>query len=86
MFDKVVCILKYSLWPLLISIAVIVFIIGVIKYIAGADEEAKRTEGRNFMIYGLIALFVMISVWGLVGVIQGTFGNKASTFIPQLQE
>ena len=75
-----------SLWPLLISLAVIVFVIGVIKYIAGADDSAKRTEGRNFMIYGLVALFVMVSVWGLVGVLQGTFGLGNSPVIPQLQD
>lgn len=86
LFDRVVCILKFSLWPLLLSAAVIVFIVGVIKYIAGADEESKRTEGRNFMIYGLVALFVMVSVWGLVGIIQGTFGLTNSTFIPQLDQ
>ena len=26
------------------------------------------------MIYGVIALFVMVSVWGLVGLIGNTFG------------
>ena len=26
------------------------------------------------MIYGIIALFVMVSVWGLVNVLSGTFG------------
>lgn len=86
LFDRVICILRFSLWPLLISMAVIVFVIGVVKYIAGADEEAKRTEGRNFMIYGLVALFVMVSVWGLVGVLQGTFGMSNTPFIPQLNQ
>ena len=80
------CILIKSLWPLLITIAVIVFIVGVIKYIANADDAGKREEGRNFIIYGLIGLFVLVSVWGLVGVIQGTFGLESTPIIPQLQE
>lgn len=86
LFGLVTCVLVKSLWPLLLTLAVIVFIIGVVKYIAGADEEAKRTEGRNFMIYGLVALFVMVSVWGLVGVIQGTFGLSSTPIIPQLPQ
>lgn len=85
-FFLAICILRRAVWPLLISIAVIVFIVGVIKYVANGDDESKRTEGRNFMIYGIIGLFVMVSVWGLVGVLQGTFGIGTSTFIPQLPE
>lgn len=86
LFGLFTCILIKSLWPLLITLAVIVFIIGVVKYIAGADDSAKRTEGRNFMVYGLLALFVMVSVWGLVGILQGTFGIGNSPVIPQLQD
>lgn len=86
LFALAVCILKKSVWPLLIALSVIVFIWGVLKYISGADDETKRTEGRNFMIYGIIGLFVMVSVWGLVQVLQGTFGFGNSPFIPQLEE
>lgn len=85
-FDLAVCILRKSVWPLLISISVIVFIIGVIKYVSKGDDSSAREEGRNFIIYGLVGLFVIVSVWGLVGVLQGTFGIGNSTFIPQLQE
>ncbi|MDQ5901685.1 MAG: hypothetical protein QG580_400 [Patescibacteria group bacterium] len=86
LFDLAICILQRSVWPLLISLSVIVFIIGVIKYIKNGDDSKAREEGRNFMIYGIIGLFVMISVWGLVGVLQGTFGLGNSVFIPQLPQ
>lgn len=79
------CIIKRALIPLLVLLSTVVFIIGVIKYIAGADQEAKRDEGRQFMIYGIVALFVMVSIWGLVGIIQGTFGLGTQVLIPQLQ-
>jgi hypothetical protein len=86
LFDLAICILQRSVWPLLIALSVIVFIIGVIKYIKNGDDSKAREEGRNFMIYGIIGLFVMISVWGLVGVLQGTFGLGNSVFIPQLPQ
>lgn len=59
--------------PFLIGIAVIIFLIGVIKYITAGDDPEKVTAGRNMMIYGIIGLFVMVSVWGLVFILQGTF-------------
>lgn len=85
LFDLVGCIIRSSLIPLLITLSVIVFIIGVIKYIAGADDSAKREDGRKFMLYGIVALFVMISIWGLVGILQGTFGLGNTILIPQMQ-
>ncbi len=80
-----ICIIRKALVPLLITLSIVLFIVGVIKYIAKADEAAQREEGRRFMIYGIVALFVMVSIWGLVGIIQGTFGLGTNVLIPQLQ-
>jgi hypothetical protein len=80
------CIIRSALIPLLITLSVIIFIIGIIKYISAADDPSKREEGSKFMLYGIIALFVMISIWGLVGILQGTFGLGNTIVIPQMQE
>jgi len=61
--------------PLLVGVAVLIFIWGVLKYIlAGSDDASKRTEARGFMIWGIVAIFVMVSVWGLVGILQKASG------------
>ena len=72
--------------PLLIAIALIMFIVGVIKYITAGSDEEKRKEARNTIIYGVIGLFAIVAVWGLVGVITSTFGIDAggTISIPQL--
>ena len=68
--------------PILIAVALLVFIVGVIKYItAGADEE-KRKEARNTIIYGIIGLFAIVSVWGLVNILQSTFGITETSITP----
>ncbi len=79
------CILSSAVIPLLITLSVVMFIVGVLKYLTKADEVKEREEGRKFMIYGIVALFVMVSIWGLVGIIQGTFGVGTNVLIPQLQ-
>ncbi|MFC1595140.1 pilin [Patescibacteria group bacterium] len=64
--------------PLLFLIAGVVFIFGIVRYVtAGADEE-KMKQGRNLMIFGIIALAVMLGVWGLVTFLLTTFGLDAS--------
>lgn len=66
--------------PLLVILAVIYFIWGVIQYTLSTNDEAKK-GARGKVIQGLIGLFVIISFWGLVGIISQTFelGDHAGT-------
>jgi len=52
-----------------ITIALIVFIWGVIEFIAGSDNPEKRDQGKSHMVWGIIGLFIMVSVFGLMGII-----------------
>lgn len=64
-----------SVIPFMFAVATVFFIWGAIKFfILEADEEAKRDQGKQFMIWGVVALAVMLSVWGLVALITSTFG------------
>ena len=70
---------------LVIGLAVFVFIWGIFKYfVAGADEK-KVEEAKNVLLFGLLGIFIMFSVWGLVNIIINTFdfGNKTQPTIPQ---
>lgn len=68
-----VSLLINSVIPVLIALGVVYFIYGVISYAIAKDEEAKTT-GRSAMIYGLIALLVIVSIWGLISIVKRTFG------------
>ena len=63
-----------ALMPFIVALAVLFFVWGAFQFVASAGDEEKRTEGRNKMIYGIIGIFVMVSVWGLVNLLEGTFG------------
>jgi uncharacterized membrane protein len=71
--------------PLAITAGVLYFIWGVIKYITAKDEE-KQTEARSTMISGIIGLFVIISIWGLVRVVQKTFDIEGAGSQLDLQQ
>ena len=60
--------------PILVALALLFFFWGLAIFILNAGNEQRRTEGRGIMIWGIIALFVMLSVWGLVVLLQTTFG------------
>jgi len=68
--------------PIIVGLAMVTFLYGLVLYIGNSGDESKRKESVQYIIYGLVGLFVMVSVWGLVGMIAGTFGEGVS--IPQL--
>ncbi len=65
--------------PLILSLAVLYFVWSLTQYMLkdGEDKAAAKTN----MIWGIIILFVMISVWGLVNVLGDTLDldNSAPT-------
>ena len=67
-----------ALIPFLLAIAVVVFIYGVIKYIlvSGAEEKAAA---RGYIIYGIIGIAVIVSLFGLINLLQSTFGVNGNT-------
>ncbi|PIP73158.1 MAG: hypothetical protein COW88_02815 [Candidatus Lloydbacteria bacterium CG22_combo_CG10-13_8_21_14_all_47_15] len=59
--------------PVVIALGLLAFIWGVTKYMTANGDPQKRSEGTKFIIWGLVGLFVMISVWGLVAILSVTF-------------
>ncbi len=59
--------------PFATTLAVIYFIWEVGKYVVAADDKAKG-EARKGMINGAIALFVVVSIWGIIRFIGTTVG------------
>lgn len=60
-----------ALMGLFITLAIVVFFWGLIKYLVNAGEE--KSEGLQVMFYGVIAIFVMVSIWGIIRLLQSTF-------------
>jgi len=62
---------------LLAGVALLVFFWGLAKFIFYAGSTEKKDESKNIMFWGIISLFVMISVWGIVYFFQRSFGLVA---------
>ena len=62
-----------NLIPLFITLALIYFIYGVAKFVT-AKEASEKETARDVMIYGAIGLFVIVSIWGIVGLLQSFTG------------
>lgn len=58
--------------PFLVGLAVLVVIYGVFSFISNAADEEARASAKQFIIWGVIGIFIMLSVWGLVSILENT--------------
>lgn len=58
----------------LVGFAILVVIFGVISFMMADGEEAK-TKARDTILYGVLGLFVITSIWGLVAILRRTLGT-----------
>ncbi len=61
-----------SFIPFLVGLAVLVIIWGVFRYISGVGDEEKRAQAKQFILWGVVGVFIMLSVWGLVSIFTNT--------------
>ena len=65
--------------PVIFAFAFAAFVWGVMSYFfIHGNEEGKREEGRKFILWGVIGMVVLFSVWGFVNILLSTLGIAPS--------
>ena len=77
-FVKVLLGILGPLALLLIAVALVVFLYGIVLYIASAGNSTAQTKGRNLIMWGLIALTVLTSVWGIATMVSNSLFNTGA--------
>jgi hypothetical protein len=76
------CLIVAVAIPLIFALAFLFFLIGVFKFMT-ADTPDKKKNGQKLVWWGLIGLFVMVSVWGIIKIVNNTLGIEQA--VPFLQ-
>ncbi|MEX0931290.1 MAG: hypothetical protein WDZ88_00910 [Candidatus Paceibacterota bacterium] len=50
--------------------ALVYFLWGVMKFVLNMDNETERDTGKRHMVWGIVGLTIMVSVWGIINVIM----------------
>ncbi len=59
---------------LIFAAALVYFLYGLMVFIFGAGEQAKRAEGKQHMLWGLVGMLIMVSVFSIIKLALNTFG------------
>jgi hypothetical protein len=65
-------------------LALLVFALSVGRFIR-STESGKTEKTRNLLIWGVVGLFVLVSVWGIVVLVRREFGWTGDLALPLLK-
>lgn len=71
-----------SLIQIVGGLALLAFFWGLAKFIFKASDENGREEGKQIMKWGLVAIFVMFTLWGIIGFFQGELLGTPKVQVP----
>jgi len=84
LFIYATCLINGAVIPLIGSLAVAMFVWGIVQYVISDGDETQKQKGKSLMIWGIIGLTVMVGVWGIVRIVGTTFGIEYA--IPSLKD
>lgn len=71
----IIGILNTVVVPVIFVLAFAMFVWGVVSFFfIHGSEETKRAEGRQFILWGVLGMVVLFSVWGFVNIMLSTLG------------
>lgn len=76
-FDTLIAdfgLLVVSTTSVLIALAFFVFLWGVVKFISASGNEAVAQEGKQKMVWGVLALFTITAIWGILALLRTITG------------
>jgi len=60
----------------LFALALVFFLYGVLRYLLNPDNEEVRKGSKQHILWGIIGMFIMVSVFGIMNLILNTIGEK----------
>jgi phosphate/sulfate permease len=73
--QKIVTEIFSPLYKLTVAIAFVYFLYGVMKYIHDMRNPQEKNTGKQHLLWGMIGLFIIFSVGGILNIFGSIFGN-----------
>lgn len=57
----------------LFLLATVVFLVGLVQFIANADSEEARTKGKRTIVWGVVGMTIMFSAGAIMAILDAFF-------------
>lgn len=75
--------LSTTIIPILVALGVLYFFVNLSIFIVNMNNEKEREQFKKYAVNAIIALFIMFTIWGVIGILTHTFFNT-DPVVPQL--
>lgn len=75
LIPKIIDNIVMPLLQILFVVTIFFFILGLIGFFRGGDDADARTTSRNHILWGVIGIFIMVSVYGIVRFVASSVGQ-----------
>jgi hypothetical protein len=66
---------------LLFALAFFYFMYGILQMVWYGDSEAEREKGRSAILWGIIGMFIMFSVFTIIRILVNSIGGNVGTVL-----
>ena len=60
------------------------FVWGLVQFLLNLDKGGENDEGKQHMLWGIVGMFVMASVYGIIALLDNTFELGAFSGTPDM--
>ncbi len=73
---------QYIINPIIVlmfAVAILVFLYGMFEYFIHGASSTERETGSRHIIAGVVGIFIMVSVFGIINIVINTIGANTSS-------
>ncbi|MFA6608744.1 MAG: hypothetical protein WCT07_02440 [Candidatus Paceibacterota bacterium] len=74
-FQNVITGILNPIYQVVATVAFLYFLFGVFKFIYDMNDPEKKSFGKSHLLWGLVGLFIIFSVGGILPLFNSIFGG-----------
>jgi hypothetical protein len=74
LLDTIISVVLNPIAMLLFAWGFFMFLWGLFEFMKKVDSPGAKETGQKHMMWGVIGMFIMVAVWGLIALVTNTLG------------
>ncbi|MFO0718813.1 MAG: hypothetical protein U0522_02190 [Candidatus Paceibacterota bacterium] len=81
LLNKIISVILQPIVVLMFVVALMVFFWGIVQFINTSNTDDGREKGKRNILWGVVGMFIMFSVYGIIHIILQTFGIPSPSYL-----
>ncbi len=81
LLNKIINVILQPIVVLMFVVALVVFFWGIVQFISKSNTDDGREKGKRNIMWGVVGMVIMFSVYGIIKIILQTFGIPSPTYL-----